>query len=123
MTRTSSYLAVTVFLSVNYTTRNDSRHRIRITPFSSAGCRTGNGGKVSNSSAWVLLSFSPFPVRHSAIENGSRRKSGHERQCAELCKIIPAKVREFLQIFLKRHIGRTEQGTFKHAGIILHNTV
>ena len=39
------------------------------------GCRTGNGGKLSNSwtgSAWLLLSFSPYPVQHPNQSPSSR---------------------------------------------------
>ena len=49
-------------------------------PFSSAGCRTGNGEKVSTTQAEPgqainsdVAYFPPFPVRHPALENGTLR--------------------------------------------------
>ena len=53
--------------------------------------------------------------------------------CTELCTIIHAKLREFMQIFSENGrlagggwpllLGRTEEGKFKHSGIILYNAV
>ena len=48
-------------------------------PFSSAGCRTGNGDQLSSSQAepgqaistQMLLTIPPFPVRHPALGHGT----------------------------------------------------
>ena len=87
-------------------------------PWSAPGCRTGNGGKLSNSwFDWLQLSFSPFPVRHPSADHGSDiLVQRWPKKCILGCVISPlrqqAESRNLGQTFLANSLLESLSWTF-----------